>query len=73
MFYFLEEFHYANYEDDLRPYSEKKNTGFIVNNLEQSSSIIFKWLNDNRMKGNTGKNNFLVSSNFRAYVKIDNE
>ena len=29
------------------------------------------WLHDNRMKGNTGKNRFLVSSNFRDTIKID--
>ena len=41
-------------------YSEGKNTGSIVNNLEQYLSIIFMWLHENRMKGNTGKNHFLV-------------
>ena len=29
------------------------------------------WLDDNRMKGNTSKNHFLVSSNFRDTIKID--
>ena len=29
------------------------------------------WLHDNRMKENTGNNNFLVSSNFRDTIKID--
>ena len=73
MFYFLEDFHYANYADDSTPYSEKKKYWLYCQNLEQLSSIIFKWLNDNRMKRNTGKNHFSVSSNFKAYVKIDNK
>ena len=34
MFYFLEDINYANYADDYT-ISEDKNTGFIVNNLEQ--------------------------------------
>ena len=73
MFYFLEEFHYANSADDSTPYSENKSTGFNANDLEQSSSIFLKWLNDNRMRGNTGQNHFLVSSNFKVSVKIDND
>ena len=53
------------------PYSEDKNTGFIANDLEQWLSIIFMRLHDSRMKGNTGKNHFLVPSNFRDTIKID--
>ena len=30
MFYFLEDFHYANYADDSTRYNEDKCTGFIV-------------------------------------------
>ena len=30
-----------------------------------------QWLQNNGMKGNTGKNHFLVSSNFRDTIKID--
>ena len=58
MFYFLEDFHYANYADDSTRYNGDKSTGFIVNDLEQLSSIIFKWLNENHMRGNTDKNHF---------------
>ena len=39
MFYFLEEIHYASYADYSVPYSKSKSTGFIANDLEQSSSI----------------------------------
>ena len=73
MFYFLEEFHYENSANDSTPYSENKSAGFNANDLEQSSSIFFKWLNDNHMRGNTGQNHFLVSSNFEVSVKIDND
>ena len=56
MFYFLEGFDIANYADDSTPYTADKNIEFVVNNLEHSSSILFKWLNDIYMKVNTGKN-----------------
>ena len=54
-FYFLEDFDIANYADDSTPYNVDKNIEFLLNNLEQSLSILFKWLNDNCVKVNTGK------------------
>ena len=72
MFYFLEDFDIANYADDSTPYNADKNIEFVVNNLEHSSSILFKWLNDNYMKVNTDKSHLLVSGNVRATAKIDN-
>ena len=63
MFYFLEDFDIANYADDSTTYNADKNIEFVFNNLEQSSSILFKWLNGNYIKVNTDK---------RATVKIDN-
>ena len=72
MFYFLENFDTANYADDSTPYITDKNVEFVVNNLEHSSSILFKWLSDNCMKISTGKSHFLVSGNVRATAKIDN-
>ena len=49
MFYFLEDYDIANYADDSTPYNDDKNVESVVNNLEHSSSILFKWLNDNYM------------------------
>ena len=71
MLYFLEDFDIANYADDSTPYTADKNIEFVVNNLEHSSSILFKWLNDNYMKVNTGKSHLLVSGKVRATAKID--
>ena len=71
MFYFIEDFDIANYADDSTPHNAGKSVEFVVNNLEHSSSILFKWLNDNYMKVNTGKSHLLVSGNVRATAKID--
>ena len=46
MFYFLEGFDIANYADDSTPYCAGKSAESVVNNLEQSSTILFKWLNN---------------------------
>ena len=59
MFYFLEDFYNANYADDSTPHNVDKNIEIVVSNLEQSSSILFKWLNENYIKVNTDKRNFL--------------
>ena len=41
MFYFFEDFDIANYADDSTPYCAGKTGKFVVNNLEQSSTILF--------------------------------
>ena len=71
MFYFLEDFDVANYADNTVPNSADKRIELFVNNLEHLSSILFKWLNDNYMKVNTGKSHLLFSGNVRSTVKID--
>ena len=47
MFCFLEEFDIANYADDSSPYCAGKSAKSTVNNLEQPSTILFEWLNNN--------------------------
>ena len=55
MFNFLEDFDIAYYADDFSPYCAGKNAEFVLNNLEQPSTILFEWRNNNCMKGNTGR------------------
>ena len=54
LLYFLEDFDIANYADDSTPYCACKSAEFVVNSLEQSSSILLEWLYNNYMKLNTG-------------------
>ena len=72
MFYFLKDFDIANCADDSTPYCAGKSAEFILNNLEQSSAILFEWLNNIYMKVNTGKSHLLLSGNSRATATIDN-
>ena len=60
------------YADDSTPHCAGKNAEYVVNNLEQSSTILFEWLNNNYMKINTGKSHLLLSGNSRATATIDN-
>ena len=72
MFYFLEGFDIANNADDSTPYCSGKSAESVVNNLEQSSKILFKWLSNYYMKVNTGKSHLLLPGNSRATAMIDN-
>ena len=72
MFYFLEDYDIANYAHNSTPYNADKSVESVVNNLEHSSSILFKWLNDNYMKVNAGKSHLLVSGNVKSKAQIDN-
>ena len=69
---FLEDFDITNYADDSTPYNVDKNIQFADNNLEHSSSILFKWLNDNYVKVNTDKSHLLLSGNTKAAANTNN-
>ena len=73
MFYFLEDFDIANYAYDSTAYNVDKNIEFVVNNLEHSSSVLFKRLNKNYMKVNNSKSDLLVSGKARAAAKSDSD
>ena len=60
MFYFIEDFDTTNYVDDPKPYCAGKCAEFVVNNLEQWSTILFEWVNNNYMKVNTGKSHLFT-------------
>ena len=72
LFYFLDDFDIANYADDTTQYCAGKSAEFVVNNLEQSSTILFQWLNNDYMKVTAGKTNLLFSGNSRATATIGN-
>ena len=44
----------------------------VINKLRDSSSIIFKWFNNNYMKVSSDRSHFLVSGNKKAIANIDN-
>ena len=72
MFYFLENYELANYADDSTPYSAKRNHKLVIEELETSSSILFKWLQTNYMKVNTDKSHLLLSGNVSLTSNTDN-
>ena len=63
---------FANYADGSTPFNVDKNIEFVVNNLEQSTSILFERLSNNYINVRTDKSYLVVSGNVRAIAKIDN-
>ena len=72
MFDFLEDYGIANYADDSTPYSAKSNHKLVIEELEKSSSILFKWLQTNYMNMKTDKSHLLLSGNTKLISNIDN-
>jgi len=71
MFCFIENFDIANYADDSTPFSAKSNHNFVLEELEMSSSILFKWLRLNYMKANTDKSHILLSGKINQTANVD--
>ena len=69
MFFFLEDHGNANYADDC---SAKTNHKLVIEELEKSSSILFKWLQTKHVKVNTDKRHLLLSGNTQLTSNIDN-
>ena len=71
LFYFLEEIDIANYADDTTVYTVKENKESVMNALETSWLLLFKWFNINFMKANSGKSYLLLICGEPSAVVID--
>ena len=71
LFYFLEDLDIASYADDTTIYTVKENKESVINTLETSSVILFKWLENNFMKANSDKSHLLLSCKQPSTVTID--
>ena len=68
----LKDYEIANYVDDSIPYSAKRNhkeVQEIIQELEQSLAILFKWLQSKKTVVNTGKRHLFLSG--KINVNID--
>ena len=71
LFYLLEGRDIASYMDDTTPYNTNLTQELGNNELEQTSSILFKWFNNNYMKVNSDKSHLVMSRN-KSIANIDN-
>ena len=72
LFFIIEDTDIASYADDNTQYVVADNIDGVIKSLEETSEILFKWFNDNLMKINVDKCNFLVSTNNTVKIKIQN-
>ena len=63
LFLFLEEINIASYADDTTTYIYNNNLDLVIVKLEEDSSLLIKWINNNHMKGNPDKFQILLTGN----------
>ena len=63
LFYFLEAMDIASYADDTTTCYVNLTQKLVINELEKTSSILFKWFSNNFMKVNSDKSHLLLSEN----------
>ena len=58
----------ANYADDNSPFSCSNSIPEVIDNLEQDSIILLKWIKDNGLKANPDKFHLLLKISFNNHV-----
>ena len=71
LFYFFEGTDIASYADDSIPYNANLTQELVVNVVEESYSIIFKWFKNNYIKTNNDSSHLLMSGK-KAIANTDN-
>ena len=62
----------ANFADDNTPYFSTQNVDNVMESVEQTSVSLFKWLENNLLKGNADKCHFLVSTSLEVSLSVNN-
>ena len=61
----------ANFADDNTPYLSAKNVEDGIESLEQASVSLFRWFENNILKVNADKCNFLVNTSQKANLNAN--
>ena len=61
----------ASYSDDNTPYIIADNIDDLIKSLEEASTALFQWLDNNLFKSNPGKRHLLISGNENIIVHVD--
>ena len=62
----------ANFADDNTPYLSAKNVEDVIESLERASVSLFRWFENNLLKGNADKFHFLVSPSQEVSLNVNN-
>ena len=70
LFFIIKNIDIASYVDDNTPYIAADNIDDLVKSLEEVSTTLFPWFDNNLLKNNPGVCHLLISSNENITVKI---
>ena len=62
----------ANFADDNTPYLSAKNVEDVTESSERASVFLFRWFENNLLKGNADKFHFLVSPSQEVSLNVSN-
>ena len=62
----------ANFADDNTPYLSAKNVEDVIESLERASVSLFRWFENDLLKGNADKCHFLVCTSKEVSLNINN-
>ena len=62
LFFIHSDIDIENFADDNTPYISAKNVEDVIESLEQASVSLFRWFQNNLLKGNADKCHFLLST-----------
>ena len=62
----------VNFKDDNTPYLSAKNVEDVIESLERASVSLFRWFENNLLKGNVAKCHFLVSTSQVVNLNVNN-
>ena len=73
MFHITRKWPIANYADDTTPYTGGKNTQDVITSLENCALVLFKWFENNSMKGNSDNCHLLLSTSTSSTANINGD
>ena len=62
----------AHFADDNTPYLSAKNVDDVIESLERASASLFRYFENNVLKGNVDKCHFLVSTSQEVSLNVNN-
>ena len=72
LFFIHNDIDIANFADNNRPYISAKNVEHVIESLERASISLFRWFENNLLKDNADKWNFLVSTSQEVSLNVNN-
>ena len=69
-FFIVDDIELASYSDNNTPSVRGKCIEEVIQSLEETSNVLFKWFLDNLMKINAGKRHLVVSTSHKVNIRI---